>query len=453
MPGFVTTKPFEEQPRVLIVASRDPGGPRTGRKAVISTIISSLQALGYPVEVAVVARHEPEGLPPDRGVTVHRIPLAGPLQILRNLVGFARGTSSLNECLFYSSRGAEQVRSIARATGCELVVADMIRTVPLARATGLPMIVDLDDLLSERYRWLSMQSGDNTTILGYYAQQLPAFVARPAGWVATRLLRREARTLERRELEVAREARAVSLVAAEEAARLEDRAGVPVACLPMAMGVPETSAAVDTADPASIVFVGGLDYFPNEIAVRWFADEVASRMDDPPQLRLSVAGNCPEAVCAKLSSPAITFLGYVDDVGRELRGHRAFAAPMVEGTGVKTKVLEAMAAGLPVVTTSAGVRGLGVEHGVHCLIADTGEEFLSRLEQLSRDPELARQIGSAGREFVRAEFALDAIVRRWAHLMAAVRNRADAELPGLTHDAPPAGDQDHAATRALEIRP
>ena len=80
----------------------------------------------------------------------------------------------------------------------------------------------------------------------------------------------------------------------------------------------------------------------------------------------------------------------MDDVATELSRHRAFVAPMVEGTGVKTKVLEAMAAGLPVVTTSAGVRGLSVEDGVHCLVADTGEEFLERLEQLARDPELAR---------------------------------------------------------------
>ena len=58
--------PSPEQPRILIVASRDPGGPRTGRKAVIATIIRSLEALGYPLEVAVVARRSPEGLPEPR---------------------------------------------------------------------------------------------------------------------------------------------------------------------------------------------------------------------------------------------------------------------------------------------------------------------------------------------------------------------------------------------------
>jgi glycosyltransferase involved in cell wall biosynthesis len=404
--------------------------------------------------VVVVARREPEGLPLSQGVEVHRIPLAGPFQILRNLVGFARGRLSLNESLFYSPGAAEQLRAIARASGAELVVADMIRTVPLARATGLPMIVDLDDLLSERYRWLTLQGGDNNTILGYYAQQLPDFVAKPAGWLAGRLLRREARTLERRELEVAREAKAVSLVAAAEAARLEERAGVPVACLPMAVEVPETAAQVEAADASSVVFVGGLDYFPNEVAVRWFADEVASRMSDPPQLRLSVVGNCPGDVCAKLRSPSIRFLGYVDDVGVELRRHRAFAAPMVEGTGVKTKVLEAMAAGLPVVTTSAGVRGLGIEHRVHCLVADTGQEFLAALEELAADAELARRIGAAGRDYVRRYFSPEVILGRWAHLLAAVMNRADAALPEPHRDGEgvkvPVG---RAASSALETRP
>ncbi len=432
MRNLVAETPSHAQPRILIVASRDPGGPRTGRKAVIATIIRSLETLGYPLEVAVVARREPEGLPRERGVKVHRVPLAGPLQIARNLVGFARGRLSLNEALFYSPRGAERVRAIAQATGCELVVADMIRTVPLARATRLPMIVDLDDLLSERYEWLARQGGDNATILGYYAQQLPAFVSKPAGWIAARLLRIEARTVARREVEVAREADAVSLVAAAEAGRLEERAGVPVACLPMAIRIPPTPADVRSSDPSSILFVGGLDYFPNEVAVRWFASEVASRMGDPPPFHLSVVGACPDGVRDELESPAIRFLGYVDDVTGELPRHRAFVAPMVEGTGVKTKVLEAMAAGVPVVTSSAGVRGLSLENGVHCLVADTGEEFLACLRRLADDAGLAAAIGGQGRAYAAEFFSPEVIVSRWAHLMATVRREADAALPGST---------------------
>ena len=432
MRPLLADTPSHEQPRIRIVASRDPGGPRTGRKAVIATIIASLEALGYPLEVAVVARREPEGLPRDPGVGIHRIPLAGPLQIARNLLPFARGRLSLNEALFFSSRGAERTRAIAQSTGCEIVVADMIRTVPLARATGLPMIVDLDDLLSERYRLLARQGGDSATILGYYAHQLPAFVSKPAGWVAGRLLRIEARTVARREVEVAHEAEAVSLVAAAEASRLEERAGVPVACLPMAVGIPPTPADVRSSDPSSIIFVGGLDYFPNEVAVRWFASEVASRMADPPAFRLSVVGACPDAARNELESPAIRFLGYLDDVSTELPRHRAFVAPMVEGTGVKTKVLEAMAAGVPVVTTSAGVRGLALESGVHCLVADTGEEFLACLRRLADDAELAAAIGSRGRAYVARFFSSEVIVNRWAHLLTTVRNEADAALPGPT---------------------
>jgi len=410
---MVELKPSETKPRILIVASRDPGGPKTGRKAVISTIVNSLRNLGHPLEITVVARHEPEGLPHDDGTKFHRIPLAGPLQIVRNLVGFLQRRLSLNECLFFSPRGAAEVAEIARRTGCQLVVADMIRTVPLARATGLPLIVDLDDLLSERYRWLASQGGDNATILGYYAHELPEIVAKPAGWLAARLLSHEARTLDRRELEVAREADAVSLVAAAEANRLEQRAGVSVACLPMAVRIPENGADVAAGAAGSVAFIGGLDYFPNEIAVRWFRTEVASRMAHPPQFTLSVIGRAPDGVVAKLRSPAIRFLGYVDDVEAELRRHRAFVAPMVEGTGVKTKVLEAMAVGLPVVTTSAAVRGLGLDHGVHCLVADTGEEFLACIDRLARDEELAARVGAAGRDFVRRSFAPEIILRRW----------------------------------------
>ncbi len=119
MPKVVVNRTPPEQPGILIVASRDPGGPRTGRKAVIATIIRSLQALGYPLEVAVVARKDARG-PASATQGMHactgsRLPAR--CRSPRNLVGFARGRMSLNECLFFSQRGAEKVRAIAAVDG------------------------------------------------------------------------------------------------------------------------------------------------------------------------------------------------------------------------------------------------------------------------------------------------------------------------------------------------
>ena len=361
----------------------------------------------------MVARREPEGLPRERGVTVHRIPLAGPLQIARNLVGFARGRLEPQRgALLLAARSRAGSRDRAVATGCELVVADMIRTVPLARATGLPMIVDLDDLLSERYHWLARQGGDNATILGYYAHQLPALRLQ-----AGRLDRRAAPAASKRERWPAARSR---WPARPTPSRWWPRRrptgsrsapGVPVACLPMAIRMPATPADVRASDPRSIVFVGGLDYFPNEVAVRWFASEVASRMGDPAALPAVRGGRLPGGVArqARVARDPVPRL-----CGR--RGRRARAPPRVRGAHGRGHGREDQGArGHGRRAARGDDHGRGARAGARgrraLPVADTGEEFLARLRPARARPRAGGERSAPpGRAYVAEFFAPEVIV-------------------------------------------
>lgn len=403
--------------KVLLIATRDVGGRRYGRKVVLWTIINSLRRAGHEVVVAAFIPKGQQLTPLREGVTSHGLKLPSMVRVLWTIVTWCLTRRlSLNEALFYSPSSLATAHRIARDCGADLVIADMIRTVPHAQATGLPWIVDLDDLLSERYAAMASRDRTPEMLLGFYSPFVPAVVRPLAMRVAGALLRFEAAILRAREVQVARRASGVCLVSSLEQERLALAANVRVDWLPMA--VDTDVAAADALDrrPATMVFVGGLDYQPNLDAIRWYCAEVAPalRRIGLAELRLSVIGYVPPALQRAFPAEDVVLLSYVEDLHAALAAAQLFVAPIVSGTGIKTKVLEAMASGLPIVSTEEGVRGLNVESGRECLIAADGPSMARAIKSILDDPEAAKKIAASGRTYVAANFSPSIVSRRWS---------------------------------------
>jgi len=400
--------------RALVLATRSPYGRQTGRKTVLRTIARSLESLGHEVRILAITG-------PDRTPGPWELDTVAPPGLARivcnALVGVPTGRRSLNECLYDSPRVRRRLTEVCRSWRPDVVVADMIRTAGPALATGVPVIVDLDDLLSHRYRHLAGGRADADTVLGYYGASLPGPVRAVLAWVGVRVLRVEAALVERREVQVGRCAAAVSLVSRDEAQRFATQIGRPVWWLPMSVRIPGTPAPVASNDADRLLFVGGLDYHANLEAVRTFADEIAPVLAarGRPDLALRVAGHQPDGVGE--FGPQVELLGYVDDVAVELEASRAFVAPIPPGTGIKTKIVEAMAAGLPVITTPHGITGLPVVDGEHCLVADSAERFADAIVRLTSDAELAARIGRAARATIADLFAPAVVADRWRQVL------------------------------------
>lgn len=403
---------------VLVIATRQPYGRQTGRKTVLRTIIRSCLDLGHAVRVVAIT-DEPAAA---GDVEVQRLRPPGLPRVAINVLASATtGRLSLNECLYVSPAISSSITELCRTWPADLVVADMLRTSSLALGTGLPTVVDLDDLLSRRYHALAHGRAEAATVLGYYGASLPASIRRLLAMVTARFLGIEARLVGRRERAVGMAATVVSLVAQDEARSFAERIGRPVAWLPMAVDIPESAAPVASNEHERIVFVGGLDYHANLEAVRTYVTEVAPALDalGCPGVRLRVVGHCPPEVRLELGAvPSVDLLGYVDDLSAELSAARAFVAPIPPGTGVKTKVLEAMAAGLPVVSTPDGVDGIGAVDGEHCLIGATGASMAGAVARLIADPELAQRIGVAARSLVSRQFSPPVVTQRWGDVLA-----------------------------------
>jgi hypothetical protein len=394
---------------VLMVLAREPGGRMTGRKQVLATAARSLTAAGAVVRVVALTNDSGPRVWLDCPIERVRPPSL-PRTAVGGLVALSTGRS-LNEALYDTRRVRRRIAALARASGAQVIVADTLRVWRAAAMTRLPVVAHLDDLLSERYA--GMGASGSEAVLGYYGDHLSPWIRRVAEATACRLLAIEARRCGRRELEVARCAAVTALTSAADARRFSVRSRVAIVALPMAAQLMEPVDAAASPDDRAL-FLGGLDYAPNVRALRWWRDEVLPRVRmRGVHLRLTVVGHATDEHRKEFAGPEIEIRGYVDDLAAAMRGHRLSVVPLQSGAGIKTKVLDAMNAGLPVVSTSAGVTGIPVCDGRHALIADTADEFSDCVVRLVHDATLAAAIGRAGRDLVRSTFSARQIEADW----------------------------------------
>jgi GT2 family glycosyltransferase len=152
---------------------------------------------------------------------------------------------------------------------------------------------------------------------------------------------------------------------------------------------------------AGLLFVGGFDHPPNADAVRWFASEILPEIRRAlPGVRLTVAGSGSAEALADLAVDGLDVVGWVPDLDPLHEQARIFVAPLRFGAGVKGKIGEALAQGLPVVTTTVGAEGLGLADGVSARLADDPAEFAARVVELYRDARLWRTLARNGRELI-----------------------------------------------------
>ena len=236
-----------------------------------------------------------------------------------------------------------------------------------------------------------------------------------AGTLRATIRRRIARVIERQAI---RPFPIVTAVAAADAAALRSlAAGGRVEVIPNGVDAARFRPLTDMAvRPGSVVFVGAMSFPPNVAAVHWFVAEVLPRLRAiRPDVSLTIVGRDPlDSIAALAADPAITVTGAVDDVRPYLARAAAVVAPMVSGSGIKNKVLEAMAMQRPVVATPLAVEGLTVQAGRDLLVADGPVAFAAAVASFLADPAQATSIGAAGRALVEATYTWEACAARYA---------------------------------------
>ncbi len=189
----------------------------------------------------------------------------------------------------------------------------------------------------------------------------------------------------------------------DEAALRKLAPGAPIAVVPN--GIDFATYAEFSADsaeePFTLVFTGKMDFRPNVNAVLWFWQHVWSAVKAAhPQVRWLIVGQSPSPrLHALRADPSIILTGAVDDVRPFIARAAVYVAPLLAGGGTRFKLLEAMAMGKAIVSTTLGCEGFGVRSGEELLIADTPRAFAEAVNALLADPAQRQALGARAQRF------------------------------------------------------
>ena len=155
------------------------------------------------------------------------------------------------------------------------------------------------------------------------------------------------------------------------------------------------------SDKPSLCHIGSMNWSPNIEGIEWFLDDVWPLIHEAhPDLEFTVAGHGTPDHLMQRKDANVKFVGTVPDANEFMLDHELMIVPLLSGSGIRVKIVEAMALGRVVITTSVGAEGLSVENGKHLFIADTPEEYLSVINKCIQTPDLCTIISENARGFI-----------------------------------------------------
>jgi glycosyltransferase involved in cell wall biosynthesis len=161
----------------------------------------------------------------------------------------------------------------------------------------------------------------------------------------------------------------------------------------------------------NILFIGGMHWPPNAEGMRWFAHEIMPKvLEMVPEARCFTIGKQPHADIT--NEKGIITPGFVEDLEPYWQQCRAFVVPLLSGGGMRVKILDAWAHGLPVISTTIGAEGIEAKDGENIMVADTAQEFAEKLVKLLKG-EHAERLGEAGRATVESRYDWRKVYQEW----------------------------------------
>ena len=179
----------------------------------------------------------------------------------------------------------------------------------------------------------------------------------------------------------------------------------PVTAIPFGINIPEHQDASEAPEKYSLYHLGAMDWMPNQESIAWLLDSVWPVVHrEVPQAHLYLAGRKMPARLMQAHIDGVTIVGEVDDASRFIASKQINVVPLLSGSGIRVKIIEAMSMGKAVVTTTVGARGIDYTDGVNLLIANTPDDFARQIKRLVDDPDYCRRVGEEAARLVAEQY-------------------------------------------------
>lgn len=398
----------DEKKTVIFVMPRLPFPTTSGRKTSLYHYCKILSdELGYRLVVAAFLENGDDiNLKPDFIDELIVLPKAGIFEKVFNVFfkSLILKICPIQVSLFWSRKAKKVIdRSVISYKPC-VVIADMVRTIDYIKNIDCYRIADLDDRISLRYEREMKNNLDDINPYGAFLYTLPCFIRNMVmrEKIKSFVMKNEIMLLKKYEKNVALQCDRTILVAQKEVESLNLEINAQKAvCVPIGVDIDYYVPCYDVNKNNIIAFLGAMNVAHNEGAVKYFIKEIMPKiLKFVPDAKFVVIGGGGDESLFNLSDEHIFFTGRVDDVRETLAEAKVFVCPMSFGSGIKTKNLEAMAMGLPIVTTSIGAENIDAKNGEEWFVVDSDIDFVEKVVFLLNNSCVADEMGKKARRYV-----------------------------------------------------
>ena len=374
---------------ILVLTPYIPYPPNFGGSVRIFHLIRQLHRLGHAVHLLSFYYPQEHGVGNPQGLE----PFCKTIKLIRRDIGRKRfrqlasllSSRSFQWSFHYTDAMQVALDQLVREQQIGLILVEFSQMAGYQFPAGVPVVLDEHNVEFDL---------------------LDRMAERAGGALRKWFNRVEANKFRREELSACRAA-ALTLVTSERDGDLlrQHAQGLRTATITNGVDCEQFARPAGPRQPDTAVFVGATHYFPNEEGVLYFLREMFPLIKaKQPRFRFTVVGGKPPMSIVQLQSDAVQVTGYVNDVRPFMWESSVFVVPLRMGGGTRFKIVEAFAAGIPVVSTRLGSEGIPVEDGRELLLADTPVEFAAAVLRVLANPGLAESLAHAGHEYVRRHF-------------------------------------------------
>lgn len=188
----------------------------------------------------------------------------------------------------------------------------------------------------------------------------------------------------------------------------------PVEVFPFGIQLEKLVRTKDTIETPSLFHLGSMDWLPNQEAIKWFIQQVWDELyEEFPDLHFYLAGrNIPVSFFDYNNQNNIRVLGEIEDAIGFMNSKAIMIVPLFSGSGIRVKILEGMALGKCIISTTLGAQGIDITHKENILIANTAEEFKEAIQYLMQNPSEVERIGDNAYKLAREVYDIKKIVAK-----------------------------------------
>lgn len=322
--------------------------------------------------------------------------------------------------LYFSEQNAERIKKYCDEIQPDYIFTDMIRTsmyYDSFQHSHAVKVLDMDDLLSARYE-RQLHARYKSNISGQYAGRLPGIINKLLGNQAVRnaVLAMERDLTAKAEIHYSKLYDKVIFVSAVETAYLNKKLPGKAITIPVGINaVPERELAI-TPEKNLLSYVGNLKVAANVDTLHWIISDILPKIHH--NVKFMVIGKCPDDIREKYKgNNHVKFTGRVDNLVEYIRKSQIFLSPILYGTGIKTKILEAMSMGVPVVTNDVGAEGIEAKDGQEFWVKNDSEAIAEQVDYLLNQYDAALSVAKAGRKLVENMYEWNNIYKEFGKIL------------------------------------